>query len=160
MKKLFAVLSALMLIATLAACGNSTPKNDASAAIPNPIAQSTAEEIQSKLGISITVPEGATEVAYTIIADKTAQADFTLNNAACNYRIEKADALSDISGMYYEWTTKKDCKVGSFNGQLRLIDGKEGYCAWFDDSQKLLHSVSVESGASEESLLAFANSLL
>ncbi|SDN33220.1 hypothetical protein [Acetanaerobacterium elongatum] len=160
MKKLLVVLSSLMLLVTLAACGNGTPKNDASAAVPNPIAPSTAEEIQSKLGISIAVPKDATEVAYTIIADKTAQADFTLNNTACNYRIEKADALLDISGMYYEWTTKKDCKVGSYNGQLRLIDGKQGYCSWFDDSQKLLHSVSVESGASEESLLAVANSLL
>ena len=107
-KRTFIILFALMFAAALPLTGCSTKQNTG-AQIPNPIVEVQDSQAFEKLGLSITPPEGATDVTYSIIADRTAQIQFSLDGASYTYRTAISDDENeDISGVYEEFEEEEN----------------------------------------------------
>jgi uncharacterized lipoprotein YajG len=80
MKKAFSILVALVLIFLFASCKQ--PAAEETTQLPNPIVDVESSADFEPLGVSITTPEGAENVTYSIIANVTAQINFTLDGRA------------------------------------------------------------------------------
>ncbi|MBR5672019.1 MAG: hypothetical protein IKX02_01090, partial [Spirochaetales bacterium] len=82
--------------------------------MPNPVVESSFEEIQEKLGITFGIPKDAENIYYSIIAGDLAQMDFIWQEAECTARIKASTSteLEDISGFYYEWDKEIELPVG------------------------------------------------
>ena len=97
MKKVISIIIALALIFLFASCKQLAPQEQTNQ-LPNPIVDVNSSEDFASLGVSITAPEGAENVTYSIIAKVTAQINFTLDGRAYTYRAAKT--TDDISGVY------------------------------------------------------------
>ena len=160
----------LLSLALLAGCGlKSTPEptsepspepmpaetaepEEAPAGLPNPLRESSEEEIAGRFGLDMKAPEGAAGSAYTIIEGEKplAQLVFSLDGTEYCFRAARLDGYEDISGMYYEW---KDVAVGEgAGGSARLIAGGPGVIDRFDAESGTVYSLSMDRGASPEAL--------
>ncbi len=97
MKKVISILVAVVLIFLFASCKQPASQEQTSQ-LPNPIVEVDGSADFAPLGVSITAPEGAESVTYSIIADVTAQINFTLDGRTYAYRAAKT--TDDISGVY------------------------------------------------------------
>ena len=98
------------------------------AAIANPIQESSAEEIYSKLNIQFHIPETASGVTYSLIngTPLVAQTDFVYKNAHCTARccdLATYDTVfPDISGVHCDvWSYTDSC--GFFSDE-NVIESK------------------------------------
>lgn len=138
-----------------------------SVSLPNPIKDSSAEEMKEKFGVVFNFPEGAENFVYTTINDKLFQVDFNWKGAECNVREQTVDSensddnIEDISGFYYEWKNESDVNVYGKKAKAKWTNDGEGnivgICIWRDDDK--VFSVSMRENASEENLLELANSV-
>lgn len=178
MKKILIVTLAAMIAVALIACSApqqaaTTEEPAAPAAeaeeeaseepvgMPNPIEEvESGDVILERLEIFITVPEGATDVQYSIIAERTAQVDFKLDGIAYNHRIQKTAALEDISGVYAEFETEKDMEWVDYPYHIRYNEGGEGLSQWYDELAEASYSVYMESGANEAALQWISEALI
>ena len=112
MKKRLSICFCLVLaLALLAGCGAQKEPAAAPTAeepavgLPNPVRSSSPEEIAARFGVEMKAPDGAEELSWVVIEGDMplAQLGFSLGGIAYNYRVAKAEAYTDISGMYYEW---------------------------------------------------------
>ena len=162
MKKILGFLLSLIMVCTLFGCTKTTEQTS-SVQLPNPIHDSTAEDILKTLGITMKIPGDAQNTSYSIIElaneSSIAQAKFSRSDVDYTYRIRPAKAFEDISGAYYDWTSKKNIEVSYCSGEVRFIEGKQGICLWYDAVPGLMYCIYAESGASEKSLLTLANEL-
>ena len=99
MKKTLILISIFMM--TLASCSGKNKTADKAPAkqtvgLPNPIHESSAEEITEQLEVNFAVPDGAKDVHYSIIAGNLAQMVFIWNDAECTARIEHNAESEDI----------------------------------------------------------------
>ena len=132
--------------------------------MPNPVVESTFEEIQQKLGITFGIPKDAENIYYSIIAGDLAQADFIWQETECTARIKPSTSteLEDISGFYYEWNKEIEIPVGYNTATARWIesDGETiGICIWQDIVPGLTYSVSMRKNATLENLFILANAV-
>ncbi len=110
--KTLLVITAVVL-ALLAGCSRTEKTADVIDGVANPWTQSDMQGVLEATGFEMTPPEGAADVAYSYMAEgKLAQMTYTLDGADWVYRIQQADKLTDISGMYYEWKTEKGDVAG------------------------------------------------
>ena len=156
MKKIFFLLILFSLL--LAGCR----KNQVE--MPNPIVESSFEEIQQKLGITFGIPKDAENIYYSIIAGNLAQADFTWQGADCTARIKPSTSteLEDISGYYYEWDNELEIPVGYNSATARwsvIEDQTIGICIWQDIVPGLTYCVSMRNNATLENLFILANAV-
>ena len=156
MKRLFFLL--ILFPVLLAGCR----KNQVE--MPNPIVESSFEEIQQKLGITFGIPKDAENIYYSIIAGNLAQADFTWQGADCTARIKPSTSteLEDISGYYYEWDNELEIPVGYNSATARwsvIEDQTIGICIWQDIVPGLTYSVSMKQNATLENLFILANAV-
>ena len=80
--------------------------------IANPWTQSDRQGVADATGFEMTPPEGAENVAYSYTeADSLAQMTYELNSDKWTYRMQEADELTDISGMYYTWDAEEKGEV-------------------------------------------------
>ncbi len=85
---------------------------EASAQIANPWVQSDRQGVADATGFEMTPPEGAENVAYSYTeTDSLAQMTYELNGDKWTYRMQEADELTDISGMYYTWDAEEKGEV-------------------------------------------------
>jgi hypothetical protein len=165
MKKLFALVLALVMILSLCACGKKeekTPDGEAIGGnIVNPVSEETRKSILETVGVDLEAPKGAKDVSYqSITADNIiAQMKFTQDGKAYNYRVMSATDYSDISGMYYDWKEVEPTNVGGIIAEASYIPGEQGIINWYDVVPGLLYSLSVDSGASLEVLKNMAEKL-
>ena len=162
MKKILALVMAVLMILSLAACGSKEAvKQEAdengemiNANIVNPVREATEKSILEETGIDLVAPKGAKDVRYsTINANSTiAQMKFSLDGKEYNYRAMSASEYSDISGMYYEWTETEPTNLGGLIAEVSYIPGEQGIITWYDVVPGLLYSLSVDSGASADLL--------
>ncbi len=150
----------LLLIPLLLFCG--CRKNQVE--MPNPIVESSFEEIQQKLGITFGIPKDAENIYYSIIAGNLAQADFNWQEAECTARVKASTSteLEDISGYYYKWDKEVELPVGynSATARWSVIDGQTvGICIWQDIVPGLTYSVSMKQNATLENLFILANAV-
>ena len=162
-KKMMLCLTLVLALALLAGCGSAPAAaptaEEPAVGLPNPVKSSSAEEIAQRFGVEMKAPEGAEEVSWVIIEGEMplAQMGYSLDGIVYNCRIAKAEAYTDISGMYYEWQ-----EVGAEEGDggsIRLIPGGPGVADRFDAPSGMLYSVSVGNGAGPELLEKAARTL-
>ena len=132
--------------------------------MPNPVVESSFEEIQEKLGITFGIPKDAENIYYSIIAGDLAQMDFIWQEAECTARIKASTSteLEDISGFYYEWDKEIELPVGYNSATARWIeaDGETiGICIWQDIVPGLTYSVSMRKNATLENLFILAKAV-
>lgn len=132
--------------------------------MPNPIVESSFEEIQEKLGITFGIPKDAENIYYSIIAGNLAQVDFTWQEAECTARIKPSTSteLEDISGFYYKWEKEVELPVGYNSATARWFeaDGEiTGIVIWQDIVPGLTYSVSMKQNATLENLFILANAV-
>ncbi|MBR0318987.1 MAG: hypothetical protein IJQ86_06830 [Spirochaetia bacterium] len=156
MKKIFFLLILFPLL--LAGCR----KNQVE--MPNPIVESSFEEIQQKLGITFGIPKDAENIYYSIISDKVAQADFIWQETECTARIKPSTSteLEDISGYYYEWDNELEIPVGYNSATARwsvIEDQTIGIVIWQDIVPGLTYCVSMRNNATLENLFILANAV-
>ena len=117
------------------------------AGIANPWVESTSADIAEAIGAAFGIPEGAGDIAYSLMPDAgLAQMRFTLNGMDCVARIQPAEAFTDISGMFYEWEAEAPCVIALMEGleQRATVDGETiDLCQWFDADMGLMYSLSV-----------------
>ena len=156
MKRLFLLL--LLPLLLLSGCRQKQVQ------MPNPVLESSFEEIQEKLGITFGIPKDAENIYYSIISGDLAQMDFIWQEAECTARIKASTSteLEDISGFYYEWDKEIELPVGYNSATARWIeaDGETiGICIWQDIVPGLTYSVSMRKNATLENLFILANAV-
>ena len=165
MKKTLSLISIFMMI--LVSCsGKKSAVNAAAnktAGLPNPVQESTAEEITKRLNVKFAVPDGAKNIRYSMIAGNLAQMDFIWNEAECTARIKRDAESEDISGFYYNWSNETPCTVGENAGiakwQITEVGEVVGICLWQNKASNLTYSVSMKKNADSEKLIALANDI-
>lgn len=165
MKKTLILISIFMIM--LVSCsGKKTAVNttaNKTIGLPNPVQESTAEDIAKELNVKFAVPDGAKNIHYSIIAGKLAQMDFIWNEAECTARIKRDAESEDISGFYYNWPNETPCTVGANAGivkwQITEVGEVVGICLWQNKASNLTYSVSMKKNADSEKLVALANDI-
>lgn len=165
MKKTLILISIFMIM--LVSCsGKKSPVNAAAnktVDLPNPVQESTAEDIAKELNVKFAVPDGAKNIRYSIIAGNLAQMDFIWNEAECTARIKPDAESEDISGFYYNWSNETPCTVGENAGiakwQITEVGEVVGICLWQNKASNLTYSVSMKKNADSEKLIALANDI-
>jgi hypothetical protein len=153
-----------LMISTMIVFGfgcESDGSEEQSSELPNPVRVSSYDEILATLGMTLKVPEDAENVVYQIIdieeGPDIAEANFSLDQVECTYRVQSTSTPTDISGAYYDWTVTKEIEISYCSGEISYIEGQEGICLWYDTVPGLMYSVFVDKDASEEMLLEIAN---
>ena len=130
--------------------------------IPNPVKEVTAQELGELTGVFLTAPEGV-EAAFGVIESEhnIAQMRFVRDGVEVTVRVCSAGIPEgepeDISGLYYEWkNTAEDVAVGYNSAYIHWNEGETGYITWYDFAPGLLYAVSVDSGATADSLTQLA----
>ena len=165
MKKTFILISIFMIM--LISCSGKKSAVNAVAnktvGMPNPVQESTAEDIAKKLNVKFAVPDDAKNIRYSIIAGNLAQMDFIWNEAECTARIKPDAESEDISGFYYNWSNETPCTVGENAGiakwQITEVGEVVGICLWQNKASNLTYSVSMKKNADSEKLIALANDI-
>ena len=118
-------------------------------AIANPWIESTSADIAEAIGATFGIPEGAQDVAYSLLPeDGLAEMCFTLDGMEYVARIQPAEAFTDISGLYYEWEADCPLILGDIEGlDRRATDGEETVdsALWFDEMMGLMYSLFTSS---------------
>ena len=131
--------------------------------LPNPVQESTAEDIAKELNVKFAVPDGAKNIRYSIVSGNLVQMDFILNEAECTARIKRDAESEDISGFYYNWSNETPCTVGENAGiakwQITEVGEVVGICLWQNKASNLTYSVSMKKNADSEKLVALANDI-
>ena len=165
MKKTLTLISIFMMI--LVSCSGKKYAVNAAAnktvGMPNPVHESSAEEITERLNVKFAVPDGAKNIRYSIIAGNLAQMDFIWNEAECTARIKRNAESEDISGFYYNWSNETPCTVGENAGivkwQITEVGEAVGICLWQNKASNLTYSVSMKKNADSDKLIALANDI-
>lgn len=124
----------------------------------------TAEALVKQLGYNVAVaPDNATDITYNaFLYDNltVAETTFLLNDNRYSYRMastwEIAFPFADISGTGTDYSSHASAEVGWCPAELYFNEGGSGKIIWFDIAPGLLYSLSMETGASKDALLALA----
>ncbi len=127
----------------------------------------TARDIMVSLGYDVAaVPAGAEDVTYDAFeldGLTVAETTFLLNGTRCAYRIAATYVIetpfADISGTDDAYAVQTSAELGWCPAVLSFTEGGSGKIIWFDVVPGLLYSLTVESGATEQSLLELASTL-
>lgn len=107
MKRFFAIVTAVILVFALCACGlefGNYPDIGGKLGgveIPNPVVSSDAKGVENVLGIPLDPPAGADGIRYSIIDEDLGQVFFEYNGIEYCYRALKGAKLQDISGVHF-----------------------------------------------------------
>lgn len=127
----------------------------------------TASQLLSATGLDVAVaPNNAQDITYDAfsLGELTvAETSFVFNGVACRYRmaatLELQEDFADISGLDIPFESAAEGEVRWCAAKLSFNEGGQGKIVWFDLVPGILYSLSVDSGASESSLLQLANEL-
>ena len=93
--------------------------------MPNPWTESDEQGVLEATGFEMKAPEGATDVHYSYMKeDNLAQMSYMLDDKSWVYRMEPADKLTDISGMYYDWTDDETDTWDTVSGREAVYYGR------------------------------------
>ena len=163
MKKTLILIFMIMLVSCSGKKSAVNAAANKTAGLPNPVQESTAEDIAKKLNVKFAVPDDAKNIRYSIIAGKLAQMDFIWNEAECTARIKPDAESEDISGFYYNWPNETPCTVrenaGIAKWQITEVGEVVGICLWQNKASNLTYSVSMKKNADSEKLIALANDI-
>ncbi len=84
--------------------------------IANPWTESDKDGVLAATGFEMTAPDGASDISYSYMAEGAlAQMCYTLDGAEWIYRIQMADALTDISGLSIPWSNESSGTVAGMD---------------------------------------------
>ncbi len=136
------------------AAQDNTADQDETTEIANPWTESDAEGVAEATGFSMIPPDGAENVVYSYMEEgKLAQMSYDLDDATWVYRMQMADELTDISGIYMDWTGDEGTVSGLeaiYYGQCDLNDQTVDdiqLVNWYDAVSGVTYSLSAK-GAS------------
>lgn len=127
----------------------------------------TASQILRSTGLDVTVaPEEATDITYNaFLLDglTVAETTFVLDGIRFSYRMaataELLEDFKDISGIEGPFEQISAGEVAWCRAKISYTEGEQGRIIWFDVVPGILYSMSMEQGASDETLLELANEL-
>ena len=153
MKRIFAIVLAACCVLALAACTVKKPQESGDISqLPNPVHESTAEEVAEKTGITLNVPITAVDITYSYIEGDTplAQVSFVYQGQTYTYRGQKTQTVKDISGMYYTWTkTTNDSEDVPYT--CYFTDEGQGMALWHTDG--ISYTLGMTENVTEELLV-------
>ena len=153
MKRMLMIALAVCCVLALAACTTKKSEDGDANQIPNPVHESSAEELAEKTGITLNVPITAVDVTYSYIdggEEPLAQVSFVYQGKEYTYRGQKTQTVQDISGMNYEWTqTTNDSEDTPYT--CYFTDGGQGIALWHTDG--VSYSLGMTEDAAEELLV-------
>lgn len=166
MKKLICLLLCAVLLAGLCACGSKSQGE--SVALPNPMHESTKDEIMQKSAIALDAPEGATDVKYYYIDTVSetgtmpvAQVNFTLDGKAYCYRAQITsfvNIMTTVDGKVNEDLpgTLEDCtNCGAFlsgmhykwkSGAKTIVTNRDAVCGINDGQEGFIAWLDIVPG--------------
>ena len=144
MKKIIALLSALMLLVSMTACF----AEEEAVGLANPWTETTEEGMLETIGLGFAIPENAENVTFRVLeSEGMGEMTFTLDGMEFTARIQAADDFTDISGMYYEWEVINQEELemmGRPAWEARATEDGEtiDLCMWFDVVPGVMYSLS------------------
>lgn len=91
-----------------------TIESEEKVGMTNPWTVSDKEGVLEATGFPIDAPDGATNVVYSYMKEgKLAEVTYDYNGVHWTYRMQSADELKDISGMFYEWNSEEDGTISN-----------------------------------------------
>ena len=166
MRKSVICFTLLLIPLLMSACARKKHEIETPAVgMPNPIKESSAEEIKQTLGFQFSVPDDSSNVQYSIIGGTLAQMDFVWKESKCTARIKKSSSVEteDISGFYYNWSNETSGTVANNPSQIKWkitdVGDIVGICIWKDKSSDLTYSVSMRQHADSVKLAELANAI-
>lgn len=132
----------------------------------NPVRKSNAAEIHQLLGSDMGVPEGASDISYSIISLENsnehdmAQAKFTLNNLTYTYRVLETSAPQDISGASYDWDSTAKCSIAGMPGVVSLANGAVGKVEWYSEKNGFQRCLLTNDNPTKDSLIVTADEIM
>lgn len=171
-KKIVAVIAlATMVVSTMAGCGKSkdAPASDDSQAtqnvetveaeveeveeeeiggMGNPIEEVSFEKIVEVTGCKAVLPDKAEDITYLLINNELGEIRYTTEDGYNNMtlRVQKSDKFEDISGMYFDWTSKEECDLNGCECQIwgYYVEGEDNIqvAFWYDSDNKVMYSLS------------------
>lgn len=158
MKKVIALLAAAAISAAMTGCSTAqessadtskesgtentadalgTEETSEDTQMENPWTETDAEGIAEATGFEMSAPEGASKVSYSYMKENgLAQMSYMLDGADWNYRMQEADELTDISGLYYTWDSESDGEVSGLSAQYY------GYAASDEENAEMVQLVN------------------
>ena len=152
--KIISIMVATVLYFT--ACGSKPAENTEPAGtqmgVINPMQQYTLEQVWADAGLAVDTDVFTDAVVYKYNLEPTLyQIEFAHSdgNGYC-LRIQSAEEMADISGMYYQWTSvvedeEENCTVSTTN------EG-QGICLWYDG--EYTYCISMDENADSNTLTA------
>ena len=164
MKKLLTLTMVMMLLMSLAACGEKEPEPTEAApmiGMPNPyLTCETAEEMQEKAGLEVSLPHSlpqwVTETVYRTIPDELIEVIY--RNEENEIRVRIAEGSEDISGVYdSDHTAQEEVPVGDYTVHVKGDTDASGarllfVCTW-NTAEGRTYSVTSTQGVPEEVML-------
>lgn len=171
MKRKYKVLIGMSILFLLAGCSVKTTEKttekevtvvtDDTNTLPNPMTETTLEEINKLFPVQLS--DEMLDVKCFFIeaegAEPMAEINFTYMEDQYCYRIQSTSQLTDISGMFFDWTQNEKATIGYNEGEALFNEGKEGIINWYDVAPGLMYSIGMEKGASLDKLENMANLL-
>ncbi len=183
MKKLLCLILALLMAASLCACGGNQntekpdgqvedggittlPEEDGNmsgtiSGVPNPMVETSLEDLTAEFGPELSMMEQFEEVTgYRFNTENPfAQVNFKADGDDYCFRFASAGEFWDLSGMNYTWTNTSEAEVGYNIATLNLNGNGQGAILWYDVVPGILYSLSMSENANAEKLTAMANTL-
>ena len=153
-RKIFLILIGAVAVLALSACAgkgddavSEAAGGSGTAQMPNPLVLSSLEEIGELDGVSISLPDAAKNVtAIRISTDPVIDSvTFDADGQRYVYRVSKADMLTDISGMYYDWGEPEGGEVPENAPKCFIAAEGQGVMLWYRDGHTF--SLAVTEGA-------------
>ena len=157
MKKIIAIV--LLAALLLTACGQpvtaektpqggDTAQDGGNVQLANPWRDCTEEEAKALCPHALRVPDGAENVAWSVMEAEgqsaLVQLSFDLNGMSYTARAQETnDKDADISGVYYTWTAQDEMTLQNWedsakNGSCFRYIGEEEWvdlCTWYDTAK-------------------------
>lgn len=136
--------------ATEAVEETSAAAEEESVGMANPWTDSDKEGVAAATGFEMTPPEGAENVYYSYMAsDGLADMTYDLDGAVWTYRMQFADKLTDISGLYVDWMDEEDgtvseraAKYYAYRDEKDEGNGDVQLVLWYDSVTGVTYSLS------------------
>lgn len=141
MRKYLALAFSLMMILTMASCGNKTD------GMANPMQEITDAALIETYSHGLVLPKGVTEAKYYLYDGDLFEICFEKNGVSYTARTAEADSYEDISGIQYEWTAEEDDALAHWGlqGSAKRYIGEEetvDVVSWYDQGSGVNYSLS------------------
>ncbi len=165
------LLSVILTMSTallLFGCSGSSSDRSASSSeladstqIANPIVTvESTDDLNDQLKVRLDVPDDVTIESTSVIDGTLGEVTFIFDNQRYIYRGMSAVEGEDISGLYYEFTSRMETTLNTQPCVLEFNESGPGLCQWYDEQAGIVYSISVGTGASYDKLVNMATVLI